>query len=229
MIKAKLDMLVAKIDGMSLRERALIFFAAAFAVVSLIDSFFLNPLLNQQKKLSTQVIQQQEKMKEVQARLAELLQARKADESSPLRTRIVEVRQRLREGDDYLQSRRDKLVPPSQMADLLEQVLNRNSRVQLVELKTLAVTPLIDPADTQSKNAVATAKVLGQDKQVYKHGVQITLRGSYGDLLDYLTALENLPTQMFWGSAKMEVKQHPSMDITLTLYTLSLDTVWLQV
>ena len=64
---------------------------------------------------------------------------------------------------------------------------------------------------------------------MYKHGVQITVRGSYADLLQYLTALEKLPTRMFWGVAKMKVVQHPSVELTLTLYTLSLDKTWLQV
>ncbi len=64
---------------------------------------------------------------------------------------------------------------------------------------------------------------------MYKHGVQITVRGSYADLVQYLTALEKLPTRMFWGTAKMKVVQHPTVELTLTLYTLSLDKTWLQV
>ena len=59
-MKERWDQLVAKIDAMSLRERALIFAAVAFALVAMIDSFFLNPLLQQQKRLSSQVVQQQE-------------------------------------------------------------------------------------------------------------------------------------------------------------------------
>jgi len=57
----------------------------------------------------------------------------------------------------------------------------------------------------------------------------MTVRGSYADLLQYLTALEKLPTQMFWGMAKMQVVQYPEAELTLTLYTLSLEKTWLQV
>ena len=64
---------------------------------------------------------------------------------------------------------------------------------------------------------------------MYKHGVQITVRGSYADLTQYMAALENLPTRMFWGMAKMNVVQYPTSELTLTLYTLSLDKTWLQV
>jgi len=222
-LKEQVDKFVARVDGMSLRERALIFVAAAFLIVSLIDSLFLNPLLQEQKRLSAQVIQQQEKMKEIQAQLAALLQAKQADSSSPHRERIQQLRQQIADGDAYLKDRRDKLVPPERMAALIEQMLNRNGRLQLVAMNTLPVTLFIEQA------ADAAGQTAGQERQIYKHGVQITVRGSYADLLQYLAALEKLPTRMFWGTAKMSVAQHPTVELTLTLYTLSLDKTWLQV
>jgi MSHA biogenesis protein MshJ len=223
-MKAQIGKIVAKVDGISLRERALIFAAAAFLVVSLIDSLLLEPLLDKQRKLSAQVVQQQEKMKEAQAQIAALMQAKQADANSPQRERIRVLRQQIADGDAYLQDRRDKLVPPEKMAQLLEQVLNKNGRLQLVALNTLPVSLLIEP----SGDAPVVQKT-GLEKQIFKHGVKITVRGNYADLLQYLTALEKLPTQMYWGVAKMDVVQHPLVELTLTLYTLSLDKTWLQV
>ncbi len=222
-MQEKLAQFIAKVDGMSLRERALIFAAAAFAAVSLINTFFLDPLLAQQKGLSSQVVQQQEKMKETQAQLASLLQAKQADEHAPQRERIRQLREQVAKGDAYLKATQDKLVPPEKMAALLEQVLARNSRLQLVELNTLPVSLFIEPS------ADVATKAVVQEKQIFKHGVQMTVRGSYADLMQYLAALEKMPTQMFWGMAKMNVVQYPSVELTVTLYTLSLDKTWLQV
>ena len=223
-MKEQIDRIVAKVDGMSLRERALIFIAAAFLVVSLIDSLFLNPLLTHQKRLSAQVVQQQEKMKEIQAQIATLLQAKQADATSPQRDRIRQLQQQIADGGAYLKDRRDKLVPPERMASLLEQVLKRNGRLQLVAMTTLPVSSFIE----QSEEA-AVAHIGGQEQLMYKHGVQITVRGSYADLTQYMATLEKLPTRMFWGMAKMNVVQYPTSELTLTLYTLSLDKTWLQV
>ncbi len=225
-LKEQVGKFVARVDGMSLRERALIFAAAAFLVVSLIDSLLLNPLLQQQKRLSAQVVQQQERMKEIQAQLAALLQAKQADASSPQRERIRQLRKQIADGDAYLKGRRDKLVPPERMAALLEQMLKRNGRLQLVAMSTLPVTPFIEES---MDAAPAQSRVGEQEGQMYKHGVQITVHGSYADLLQYLATLEKLPTRMFWGAAKMNVAQHPTVELTLTLYTLSLDKTWLQV
>lgn len=232
-MQAQIDKIVAKVDGLALRERALIFAAAAILVAALADSLLLSPQLAKQRALSQQVIQQQEKMKEVQAQIVALLLAQQADANSPQRERIRALRQQLDAGTTYLKDRRDKLVPPEKMAELLEQVLNRNGRLQLVALNTLPVSLLIEPPADDAVSPVAKAAsmidVTGSDKQIYKHGVQITVRGNYADLLQYLAALEKLPTQMFWGGAKMNVIQHPSVELTLTLYTLSLDKTWLQV
>lgn len=222
-MQEKLAQFIAKVDGMSLRERALIFAAAAFAVVSLINTFFLDPLLAQQKGLSSQVVQQQERMKETQAQLASLLQAKQADEHAPQRERIRQLREQVAQGDAYLKATQDKLVPPEKMAALLEQVLAKNSRLQLVALNTLPVSLFIEPS------ADVATKAVVQEKQIFKHGVQITVRGSYADLMQYLAALEKMPTQMFWGMAKLNVVQYPNAELTVTLYTLSLDKTWLQV
>jgi len=234
LLKAWWEKTVIKIDAMSLRERVMIFAAAAFLLVSLINTLFLDPLLAQQKKLSMQVVQQQEKMKEIQANLAALMQAQKDDANSPLHERVRLIQNQIDEGELYLKARRDKLVPPEKMGDLLEQVLNKNERLQLLALETLPVTPLIEPPSAkQDGSAVSSApapvKSAGQERQVYKHGVKITVRGSYADLMQYLTALEKLPTQMYWGAAKMNVTRYPTVELTLTLYTLSLDAIWLRV
>ena len=222
------EKIVGKVDGMSLRERVLIFAAFAFLLVALAQVLFLDPLLAEQKKLSTQVIQQQEKMKEIQAQMGALLQARKDDSASPLRQRLSQIRQQLAEGDVYLQSRRDRLVQPERMAELLEQMLNRNGQLQLISLQTIAAAPLIEKT-AKPEGAGAAHASAETDKQVFRHGVQITLRGSYLDLLQYLTMIEQLPTKMFWGMVKMNVVQYPSAELTLTLYTLSLDKTWLQI
>jgi MSHA biogenesis protein MshJ len=216
----------SKIDDMSLRERAMMFAAAAFVLISAINATLLDPLLARQKAMSAQVVQQQEKMKELQATMQTLLQSKRDDEHSPLRARIALLKAQLQENDSYLQSRRDRLVEPGKMAALLEQVLRNNDKLQLVELKTLPVGLLIEkPAAAAGQEAVIDKSA----QQIYKHGVQITVRGSYPELLRYLAALEKLPAQMFWGEVSLTVTTHPDAVMTLTVYTLSMDKTWLTV
>lgn len=220
----------AKIDDMSLRERAVIFAAAGFVVISLMNALLLDPLTIKQKALSAQVSQQQEKMKELQAQMQGLVQAKQDDQQSPLRDRLAQLKQQLHEQDGYLQDRRGRLVEPDKMADLLKQVLNKNGRLQLVALKTLPASLLIEKPQVESAaQAPPAGDVNDGQKQIFKHGVQITVRGGYLELLRYVSALEKMPAQMFWGEASLSVDGYPDSVLTLTLYTLSLDKTWLTV
>lgn len=219
----------AKIDDMSLRERAMIFAAGAFVLISALNAILLDPLLGKQTALSSQVVQQQEKMKALQAQIQSLMQAKSDDEHSPLRNRAAQLKQQMQEQAVYVQSRRDRMVDPGKMAELLEQVLRRNEQLQLVELKTLPVSPLLErPAASGATASVPTTSIDGK-KQIFKHGVRITVRGSYLEMSRYIAALEKMPVQMIWGDVEMSVAHYPNAVLTLTLYTLSLDKTWLTV
>ncbi len=64
---------------------------------------------------------------------------------------------------------------------------------------------------------------------IYKHGIEIKLAGGYGDLLAYVADLEASPQKLLWGGMRLTVKQFPVSELTLTVYTLSLDSIWLVV
>lgn len=229
MIKQYWDKISNRIDELSLRERVLVFAAAAFLLVSLVNTLLLDPMLQKQKNIYSQLVQQQEKSKEIQAQIDAILQAKNSQGNSPQQQYLNRLKQELNEGSSYLQSNREKLVRPENMADLLRQVLSKNSNLQLLALQTLPATPLLEKESTSADANITATSAAAPEKQIFKHGVEMTMRGNYLDLLQYLTALERLPTQMFWGKVKLEVVQYPAAELTLILYTLSLDKIWLQV
>lgn len=224
------ELACGRIEGMSLRERIVIFLAAAFVIYALLDVVLLAPLLAKKNALLLQVTQQQAKLKELQGLLLTQIQAMQDDRNSPLRTRVAMLRQQLQEQEAYLQSRRDRLVEPDKMAVLLEQVLNKNTRLRLVKLETLPASPLVEKhQEALAADSQAMQKQPDKQKQFFKHGLQITVRGGYLDMLQYLVMLEKLPVQMFWGDVSLSVEKYPDSVLTLTLYTLSREQIWLTV
>lgn len=217
-----------KIDFLSLRERVFIFAALGFVLIALINTTLLDPLLAKQKKISAEISQNQEKSKELQAKAESLLDAKKHDENSPLRLKIEQLKQQLAVQDGDLEKRRERLVAPNQMAHLLEQVLSKNAHLQLVSLKTLPVSLLLDN-NNAAASAVSAASSNNDRPLMYKHGVEVTIRGSYLELLQYVQTLEKLPTKMYWADASLTVDKYPDAIFTLTLYTLSFDKIWLTV
>lgn len=213
------ELMQSKVEAMPLRERLIMFVAIAFAVIAMTSTMLLNPLLKKQKELSTKLARQQEQMKELQVKVQGFSQARKEDEHSPLRAKVVQLKQRVETQKEYIQDQRNHLVDPDKIASLLEQLLNKNGRLQLVALETLPVSLVMEPAK----------KINSGQKQIFKHSVKITLRGGYLDLLQYLTEVEKAPVQMYWGDVSFYVDKYPDGMLVLTLYTLSLDKVWLKV
>lgn len=229
MMKQQWEKISAKLDALSLRERVLIFATVTVLALSLVNSLLLEPLFARQKALRSQISEQQLTMTEVQSQIATVVQENSPDTNSSQRNQINQLKQEIAEGNAYLKSSREKLVQPEKMAEHLRQLLSKNNRLQLVALQTLPVTPLIEQLNAKSPEQARVATGAALDKQVFKHGVQLTIRGNYLDLLQYLSALEKLPQQMYWARAQMSVVQYPAAELTLILYTLSLDKTWLQV
>ncbi len=232
MIKQYWEKLSTTVNTLSLRERVLIFAAAATLVVSALNALLLDPLAAQQKRKSADLVQQQEKIKEIDAQIEALLQAKRSRETSPQHQRLVQIRKQLEEGDAYIRARQDRLVPAEKIGNLLEQMLKKNGRLELVKLQTLPVTPFLEKSELKQggdSDSLAQQLQAVTGKQIFKHGVQMTVRGNYTDMVDYLSALERLPSQMMWGMAKLNVIKYPTAELTVTVYTLSLEKTWLRV
>jgi len=91
-------------------------------------------------------------------------------------------------------------------------------------LRTLPVEPLAGPGAPAPAATPAPAAA----PLLYRHGIEVTVRGNYLDMVDYMSALDAMPTRMFWGRAQLDVEEYPAARLTLTLHTLSLDRQWMK-
>lgn len=230
--------LALKIDVLSLRERGIIFIAAAFALVSIINSLVLEPQFARQKQLSQQIKQDQAKMLVMQADMLQKIQARAVDPDVAERARLQQLRQQVAQLNASLAEMQKGLVPPGKMAALLQDILKRDASLRLISLKTLPVAGIADTVNALESAAkpetvagaaspAAATVAVPLSALIYRHGVEIIVQGSYLDMLRYVAQLEAMPMQVFWGKARLQVDEHPQVTLTLTLYTLSLDKKWL--
>lgn len=63
---------------------------------------------------------------------------------------------------------------------------------------------------------------------LYRHGVELAVRGNYLDMVSYMDALEAMPAQLIWSKASLSVEEYPNARLTLRVYTLSLDKKWIK-
>lgn len=210
------------------------FAAAACSLAFVANLGVIGPLLRKQDQLHSQVVQQQNNLAGINAEILQKLQAAEADPDAPARARLAATREESARLSESLRAMQQGLVPPERVAPLLETILRANGRLKMVSVRTLPVEPLSgigaghDAGDGNAMPPAANVKPSGKRELLFRHGVELTVRGSYLDMVDYMTALEALPTQLFWGKAQLEVEEYPSVRLTLTLYTLSLDEKWMK-
>jgi MSHA biogenesis protein MshJ len=223
-MKEQWRVLSARFDALVPRERVIVFLGAIVSVALVYDFVALQPLEMRKKRLGQQIVEARQNVK-----LAETVlktQEIAPDPDAVKRSYRDALRKQLAEIDQSMQGLQRGLVPPEKMAKLLEEMLTRSRGLQLVSLRTLPVQRFETPgAAPAAKGAKPAPK--DPERTVYQHSVEITLQGSYPDVLEYLAQLEKLSWQMFWGRISVRAEQHPKLRVTLTVQTLSLNKAWL--
>jgi MSHA biogenesis protein MshJ len=209
-----------RLDAMNLRERVLIFLAVAVAIVLVVDRALFEPILQRQKINSQRIQQQEDEIRAMRGQVQAYAQARAGDNASAKRQRLEKRKLELAALDREFAMKQSDLVPPERMAKMLSEIVKRNPDIELVSLRTLSATGL-----TQSLTAVVGSAPSGF--AMYRHGIEITVSGSYLKMLNYVGQLERLPAKIMWGNMDLQAGAYPVVTLKITLYTLSPEKTWL--
>ena len=162
---------------------------------------------------------------------------------------IQDLERRLMSLDRDLEALSVGLVPALDLPNVLRDVLNSNKKMRLIGLTSLPSQELTlhnlslnsgvrgteddrEPAEVMYddfqreiqqntiKKNIKNESNLG-NVSVFKHSVVIQLEGSYFDVVDYLSALENLSWKFYWSTLDYRVVKYPKAIVTLEVYTLS--------
>ena len=252
--RRRLHALTQHLDKRPRRERIVLLAATAAIAFYLADLVWLTPAFKRLKTASAQLSAVRGELDALRGQVA-TLSAERRGEDLRLRGETQRLKEQLASEEAMLQTFERALVPSDQVVALLGQMLPRGGAVRVRELKSLprmelgldlreaplvappgapagvakaAMTPT-QPASAPVKAAPApSASEAGPRPALYRHGVEVTLEGSYGELAAYLHALEQMPRRVLWGGLSMSVEQHPKIVLTLKLYTLSLERDWMR-
>jgi MSHA biogenesis protein MshJ len=232
-IKQRVLDVAARMDALSLRERGMVFGATIAVLAFAGHTVVLTPQDAKQAALRTQIEQQQAASAAIDAEITARVEGSRIDPDAQSRTRLSTMQQEMGQLGSELLALEHGLVPPERMGPLVEGILRANGRLKLVSMRTLPAEPLAAPGATAATAApaapAAPAPVAGGDVPLlYQHGVEVTVRGNYLDMVDYMSTLDAMPTRMFWGRAQLDVETYPTARLTLTLHTLSLDRQWMK-
>lgn len=228
--------LLQKVDALTLRERVILFVLMLAGLWAVFDAALLAPQERMRKD-------EQQKIKQARAQLTEAEQMLQMRASAPDPGR--DARQRLEMAQKSLETRlqaassmQARLVAPKDQVRVLQGLLGAQPGLRLSRLETLPPEPVVEKKSAQvgptaSPESPSQSPTSGLTEAppaaLYKHGVKLTLNGSYAALTRYMEKLENLPLGFYWARADLDAGGHPEISLTLTLYTLSLERTWLTV
>lgn len=220
-LKERWKNLSARFSVLQPRERALIAVSVAAAILLGGYSLWIEPARLESKRLENRLAQQREEKSKLEEEVATLT-ARVSDPDAENRTALQRLQTELSLAEGEIAAYGNTLIAPERMPALLQKLLMQHRGLTLVSMKTLPPRPLVGSPEKPEK-------VAPMEGNLYQHGIEIKLAGGYQDLLAYVAELDASPQKLLRGSLSLAVRQYPVSELTLTLYTLSLDSRWLVV
>jgi MSHA biogenesis protein MshJ len=208
-----INALLNRFDRLSLRERVLVMMAVLALLVGAFEMLFMRRLDAHRRELSLELATVRTEM---DAASKAALAATAADPIAAETRQVAELRAHLAATDAELASQAAGMIAPQRMMQVLHEVLSRQQGVALVSLHYLHATPL---PDAQSGAPAGMPRP-------YLHTVEITVQGSYLDVLAYLRALETLPWRFYWRRLELTTTQYPVNEVRVELGTVSMDSQW---
>lgn len=198
--------LLARIDDMSLRERAMLFASISLVILLVAYAALLDPVLRKQKSLIDRVARDQNQINEIRTQIEQIVRAGDAKGRHPEQVAVDALERQIAELDRSLAAKQSGLIAPERLPALLKDILGRSKGVELESLRLLPGVPV---------------KAGTGETSLYRHGVELAVKGSYFELLQYLEELEERSSVLLWGSVELQVDQYPDVRLRVVIHSLS--------
>lgn len=220
-LKTRIRKYMERIDALTLRERGIVFVGIMTVLYVIAANLLFPPLFSEQTRLQQQLKSKRDQLRTFEAQIQVALAKGAQDPNAPLRAKLVELEKKDKTLDQAMGAVMARLVSPKDMARLMQDILRKNRKLELIRIESL-------PPEVLGADAAKT-KLPGAGLMAYRHGMRIELKGQYLDVLAYLHALENMPWKVYWGQVSLQVETYPVSKVTLQIYTLSTHESWIAI
>jgi MSHA biogenesis protein MshJ len=231
-MNARWQALSARYAALNRREQAMVAVAVVLAVGLGGFASWVDPPGTRAALLKKQIAQQRQDAAALRPQLA-ALKSTATDPDAAAKSALADIKGQLTTLERDAKAYEDILVPPRRVPQLLQALLSRHRGLDLIDMRTLEPAPLIERRPAKPGGAAETASQPAppplDSGNIFRHGIEIKVAGGYADLLAYVAELERSPQKVLWERMSLVVKAYPRSELTLTVYTLSFDSIWLVV
>ena len=215
-----------------IRERALITVTVGVLVLFLGWELAITPALKQQDSFEARITSLSTSRDGSLAQQQNLSNQLATDPSEELRQQLDMRQARLDRLDRQLAETTGKLIAPRAMVSLLKDMLGAQASLKLQTLELKTPTPVYGPnaeAKSSQSEAVSNEREEEAAPLLYAHDVELSILGSYLDVLAYLRRLEGLDNRLGWVVLEYDAENWPAGEAIIRVRTLSLEPAWLGV
>lgn len=207
-----------RFDGLQPRERLAVFLCLVMVVAGGFYALTINPLLGryqqahqslQSSAVALAAQQQQEQALMLQA-------ARNPNQEATAELNQVSAQNAALRAE--LANAQGQLAAPEKMVAVLRELIGAQKGLELVNIRSMPAENIL-PAAAMSGPAAAAG--------IFRHGVELKVRGDYAALAAYLRQVEALPAHLTVDEVSLRSGQYPNNDMTVKLSTLSLERAWI--
>ncbi len=212
-IRAKIAPALAKIDGLSRRERLLVTTTMLATITMLWYVLLMEPLGLRADASRIELDSLKTRIETANRNLEEqILQLAGAGNED--RSRVADIQRRIDAINSELGNYASELIDPAEMARVLEEILKEQTGLSLVRIRNKSPELVAGGGEYETTS-------------FYRHVLEIEVEGTYAACLDYLNAVEDLPWRLYWQLLDLEVIEYPRNRIRIEVSTLSLDEEWI--
>ncbi|MFM2591046.1 type II secretion system protein GspM [Vibrio sp. TBV020] len=197
-----------KFTQMSPREKWLITLCGFVIIALCLFTFVVEPPLKSNQSLSKQITNSKLNVQRLEADILVMTAKLKKDPDQELNLEYKRLMTESQELSKQLAEIVESLIAPSEMAQLLEEVLAGTKGLRLVSLESMNAEAIVNSKENQSLSSY------------YVHPVRLELTGNYFAIVEYLETLESLPVKYYWRAFQYSVEEYPTARLVLEVYTL---------
>lgn len=247
----QLKELETRFNDLTLRERALGFLVLLALVYMIFSLLWLDPITRVTAKVQTTIDSLEQQVGDKTQQIAMATQQISGIGNKEKEQKIAQLQIELEKANQILQEMTAGLIDPDHLAKILEEVLMSADKLTLVKMKTLPSVKVdlgltFEPVDSSFDESQPIVSDVPEDVQrdveqadsaeppllehgIHKHTVELTVKGSFKVLHQYLQALEGLDWSFYWEELNYEVEKYPDSIIVLKVYTLTSEEGWIDV
>jgi MSHA biogenesis protein MshJ len=233
-MKAKVLQWIQRFEALGPREQGLVVLGAPLLLLALAEVLVFDP----SRKQAVDAVKQAELRRTELTALQATLAAQPAASLVPAADQLQAQRDALRSELGMLQDAVAGMDKPLDWGAIVRASASGTPGLVLTQLKTLPTEVVYSPATLKAAasasapmakasapanaaSARSPADVPALSNTIYRHRVELSIKGNFDALLGFLRTLQRLPGDLRWDRMQLNVANYPQATVQLTLSTLS--------